>query len=92
MLEVGVRELKAGISAYLRRVAEGEHVRVTHRGRPLADLVPAGQSSSEERWRQLVAEGAITPARRAWPKRPPPAQRARGSATAEVLAEREDER
>lgn len=44
LIEVGVKQLKNDLSAYLRRVASGEQVRVTMRGRPVADLVPAGRS------------------------------------------------
>lgn len=37
---VGVRELRQHLSRYLRRVAEGEVLRVTERGRPVALLGP----------------------------------------------------
>ena len=37
---VGVRDLKASLSAYLRRVSAGESVVVTDHGRPVARLVP----------------------------------------------------
>lgn len=38
---VGVRELKARLSAYLARVKSGEVITVTERGRAVARLVPA---------------------------------------------------
>ena len=38
MTNVGVRELKNRLSEYLRRVANGERVVVTERGRPVATL------------------------------------------------------
>lgn len=38
---VGVRELKASLSEHLRRVANGESIIVTDRGRAVARLVPA---------------------------------------------------
>lgn len=38
--QVGVRDLKNGLSAYLRRVADGETIVVTDRGRAIARLVP----------------------------------------------------
>ena len=41
MQAVGVRELKANLSAYLRRVQAGQRVTVTDRGRAIAELVPA---------------------------------------------------
>jgi prevent-host-death family protein len=90
MLEVGVRELKASLSEYLRRVRRGERVRVTVRGRPVAELVPAEVSAAEQGWRRLVAEGRVTPASAPLPARPPRAVRAKGSVTGLVLAERED--
>lgn len=37
--QVGVRELRQNLSVYLRRVAEGETLEVTERGRPVARLV-----------------------------------------------------
>jgi antitoxin (DNA-binding transcriptional repressor) of toxin-antitoxin stability system len=40
MVTVGVRELKSQLSAYLRRVRDGETVRVTHRGEVIAELRP----------------------------------------------------
>ena len=91
MLEVGVRELKASLSDYLRRVRRGERVRVTVRGRPVAELVPAEAGAAEQGWRRLIAEGRVTPASAPRPARPPRAVRAKGGVTALVLAEREDE-
>ncbi len=38
--QVGVRDLKNGLSAHLRRVADGETIVVTDRGRAVARLVP----------------------------------------------------
>ena len=39
-MTVGVRELKAHLSAYLQRAAAGELIRVTDRGHPVAVLGP----------------------------------------------------
>jgi len=39
-MDVGVRELKQRLSAYLDRVARGESIRVTDRGVPRAILGP----------------------------------------------------
>lgn len=39
-MEVSVRELKARLSVYLRRVQHGEEVVVTNRGRPIGRIVP----------------------------------------------------
>ncbi len=90
MREIGVRELKASLSSMLRRVEEGEQIKVTVRGRHVADLVPAGSRRGNERLRALVAEGKVTPAVRPRPDRPPPAARSKRSATAIVLADRNE--
>ena len=69
MEEVGVRELKASLSRYLRRVREGETIVVTDRGRPVARIVP---STIPEHIAKLMAEG-----RAEWSGRPfvPPKRR-----------------
>ena len=38
--EVGIRDLKNGLSKYIDRVEAGEEVIVTDRGRPVAKLSP----------------------------------------------------
>ncbi len=48
-MDAGVRELKAKLSEYLERVAAGEVVVVTDRGRPVARLVPFSSASAVER-------------------------------------------
>jgi prevent-host-death family protein len=92
MREVGVRELKQSLSETLRVVAEGEQVRVTVRGRAVADIVPARASTAPDRLRELVASGRLAAPSRARPKRAPRLAKARRSASALVLAEREAER
>lgn len=58
MDSIGVRELRQHASRYLRRVANGESVQITDRGRPVAQLVPI----SGDAWSDLVASGRVTPA------------------------------
>ncbi len=53
---MGIREFKASLSAYLRRVARGEQVVVTDRGRPVARVIPAGLPPGLVR---LVEEGRL---------------------------------
>ena len=92
MREIGVRELKQALSKTLRDVGRGEHVRVTLRGRPVADIVPAGAAASDNRLRQLIAEGRLAAPERARPKQAPRLVRARRPASSLVLAERDAER
>ena len=54
MHRVGVRELRQNASVLLRRVAAGEVIEVTDRGRAVARIVPMHE---ESRLDQLVAEG-----------------------------------
>jgi len=49
MEQVGIRALQQHASAVLRRVAAGEQLEVTDRGRPLALLVPLPQGDALER-------------------------------------------
>jgi prevent-host-death family protein len=89
MRQVGVRELKQSLSRVLRAVGRGEQVRVTLRGRPIADIVPAREADADDRLRELVARGRIQLPARARPRRPPRPIPARRSASRIVLAERE---
>jgi prevent-host-death family protein len=54
MDKVGIRELRQNATAVLRRVAAGEVVEVTDRGRAVARIVPMHE---ESRLEQLRAEG-----------------------------------
>ncbi|HEX9124395.1 MAG TPA: type II toxin-antitoxin system prevent-host-death family antitoxin [Actinomycetota bacterium] len=92
MRELGIRELKQSLSRILRAVGRGEQVRVTLRGRPIADIVPAREADAEDRLRELVAQGRVTLPARAHPRRAPRPAPARRSASKLVLAEREAER
>jgi prevent-host-death family protein len=55
MDRIGVRELRQHASRYLARVATGETIEVTDRGRLIALLVPA----PEDPWQELVASGQV---------------------------------
>jgi prevent-host-death family protein len=58
MERIGVRELRQHASRYLERVARGETLEVTDRGRPIARLVPVRADA----WADLVASGRVTQA------------------------------
>ena len=92
MREMGVRELKEALSEVLRAVGRGEYVRVTSRGKPLADIVPAGAVAPDDRLRELVVRGQLTLPSRSRPRRAPKLAKANRSAAAVVLAERDAER
>ena len=62
---VGVRALRARLSAYLRAVAQGKTVTIGDRRRqPVARLVPVIRSRDEEVLHQLAAAGVIQRGRR----------------------------
>ena len=58
MERIGVRELRQNASRYLARVAEGESIEVTDRGRAIAVLIPV----QRDHWQALVARGQVLPA------------------------------
>jgi len=92
MREVGVRKLKQSLSETLHAVAEGEQVRVTVRGKAVADIVPARSSAGSDRLRELVVDGRLVAPSRARPTRAPRLAKGCRSASALVLAERDTER
>jgi prevent-host-death family protein len=55
MERIGVRELRQHASRYLARVASGETLEVTDRGRPVAMLVPV----RGDEWQDLLATGRV---------------------------------
>lgn len=57
--EVGIRELKNGLSKYIDLVRTGEEVIVTDRGRPVARLLPI--DASHDLLADLVANGQVRP-------------------------------
>jgi prevent-host-death family protein len=90
--QIGVRDLKAKLSAVLRSVERGDTVRVTSRGRPIADIVPAGSTGSvEDRLDALEAAGILTRATKPLPKQlsPPEEQTQRPLASEWIIAERD---
>lgn len=58
-VEVGVREFRDHLSAWLQRVQQGEELVVTERGKPVARIGPTGGRGALDR---LIAEGVVTPA------------------------------
>ena len=68
-MQVGVRELRDGLSKHLADVRAGHIVTVTDHGRPIARIVPVERPSRLE---QLVAEGKVKPAGRSKQAAPRP--------------------
>jgi prevent-host-death family protein len=67
---VGVRQLRAHLSAYLRAVARGESVTIgDRRRRPIARLVPMERDPGLEHLERLAREGRVT-----LPRGPKPAR------------------
>jgi prevent-host-death family protein len=59
---VNVSELKACLSAYLKRVKAGEEVIITERGRAIARVVPLAQPGpTPARYAEMVKAGIIRP-------------------------------
>ncbi len=55
---IGIRELRAGLSGYVRRAAAGETIVVTVSGRPVAVLAPVN-AAPEPSLDDLVALGVV---------------------------------
>jgi prevent-host-death family protein len=84
-MDVGVRELKQHLSAYLDRAASGELIRVTDRGVPKALLMPL---PAADRVEQGITEGWISePVREGFP---PFRARSASRTVADVLDEDRD--
>jgi prevent-host-death family protein len=92
MKSVGSRELKNRLGRYLRRVASGEELLITDRGKPVARLTSArkaqGRSDSDEWLRQLAAEGQIRLATKPFRRRKPPLNR--GKSLSRILLDDRD--
>ena len=89
--DVGVRELRQNLSVYLRRIAQGETLRVTDHGHPVALLTPiptTGDSVLDD----LEAQGRIRRPRSGRRRRPPvPLPPDGGPTLSEVLQHMRDE-
>jgi prevent-host-death family protein len=83
--DVNVRELRQNISKYLRRVLQGERLRVLSRGRPVAILGPLTDGSGAVA--RLIAEGRLAPARGRVDELGPPLEVGRGMTISDALEE-----
>ena len=49
MPEIGAYDARTRLPELLRRVRKGERFTITHRGRPVAELVPIGDTAASSR-------------------------------------------
>jgi len=59
-MEVGIRELRADLSRYLKRVQAGEEIVITDRGKAVARIV---RMSGRRKIDELIEQGLVLPAR-----------------------------
>jgi prevent-host-death family protein len=89
MTSVGIRELKAHLAEYIRRAERGESITVTDRGRPVARLgpEPTKQPTTEERLKELVADGFLEWSGEPLPDNAPVGRARAGFSVADVVIE-----
>jgi prevent-host-death family protein len=85
MARVGVRELRQRASELLRRVAAGETIEITDRGRPVALLSPLPDAGPLER---LRAAGEVSASAGEWAELPPPLPLVPGQESPSLVLER----
>jgi prevent-host-death family protein len=54
--EIPARDLRNDVSAVLRRVEHGEHLRVTVSGRPVAELLPLPTRPKSMAWSAFIRD------------------------------------
>lgn len=81
-MDVGIKELRDGLSRHLAEVRGGGTVTITDHGRVIARIVPVDRPSRLE---QLIAEGRVTKA--AHRKRPSPDPLAAVGTVSDLVAE-----
>ncbi len=81
-MNVGIRQLRDGLSRHLAEVRAGHTVTVTDHGRPVARIVPVNARTALER---LIDEGRIIVGQA--PKRPSPKPLATGSSVSDLIGD-----
>jgi antitoxin (DNA-binding transcriptional repressor) of toxin-antitoxin stability system len=93
MERVGVRELRQNLSVHLRRIAEGETLEVTDRGRPVALLSPLPGALNGPVARLVEQGRLVRPALAGSAGLPTPLPAGEGASLSELLdAARTDQR
>ncbi|HUR33348.1 MAG TPA: type II toxin-antitoxin system prevent-host-death family antitoxin [Vicinamibacterales bacterium] len=91
--DVGSRELKTRLGAYLRQVRDGHSFIVTDRGEPVAELRPIGRdTSTTARLARLAARGTVTRQRRGALAPFEPARIRRGASATKLISEDREDR
>jgi prevent-host-death family protein len=83
IMDIGIRELRDGLSRHLAEVRKGHTLTVTDHGKPIALIVPVQQPTTLD---QLIAEGVVRPPRSRKRKPLPSPAKATGSVS-ELVAE-----
>jgi len=84
-MDIGIRELRDGLSRHLAEVRKGHTLTVTDHGKPIAMIVPVQQPTTLD---QLIAKGLVRPARDRGRKPLPPPVKATGSVSELVADQR----
>jgi len=87
MAVVGIRELKAHLSQYMKRVQRGEQITVTDRGKPIAVIGPARGSRRNEQLDAMLRTGAARGAGGKPRGSERPARLMRGRSVADAIVE-----
>jgi prevent-host-death family protein len=90
MIEVGVRQLKNGLTRYLRLAQNGQCVLVTNRGQAVALLKRPDMDSAqttEERLAAMAAAGKLIPAKKRGPMKPFKPLKLRGKPLSQTIIE-----
>lgn len=83
---VGIRELKARLSEYLKQVRAGRAITITNRGRPVGRLIPPDQAR-EQRLQGMIEAGLAEWNGKPLPRMKPSAKLARGESIADLIIE-----
>lgn len=90
MIEVGIRQLKNGLTRYIRLVEKGQSVLVTSRNRPVAILKKPDMNwaqTPEEKLAALAAAGKLIPAKERGPMAPFKPVKLRGKPLSQTILE-----
>ncbi len=88
-VQVTVKELRSGLSRYLRMAKTGRSVVITERGKPIGRIVPP-ERATDSRLAEMVADGQVLWNGRKLAALTPPARVAKGhSIAALVIGNRE---